>query len=195
MLVALGCIIFVICVFQLFFYKEIPVPTATKEKLDPEKPRESIVRLEIEINPTGYGTGFFVAPDLIATNIHVVAQPDTISAVKIDIVREIEQIGEKGSKKIIRDVEKKTFLPVEGVMAYDVKNDLVILKVATAGTPLPIGNSNDVKIDESITVPSYRPPTTFMGIKGKSFRVNTGTIYSIRKSDKWLRMEISPTWI
>ena len=191
LLVALGCIIFVICVFQLFFYEEVPTPIPITEKLDPEKVRDSIVRIETATDPTGYGTGFFVAPNLIATNIHVVAQPGPTSVVKIDIVRQVEEIGEKGSMQIISDVEEKTFLPVEGVMAYDVKNDLVILKVAAEGMPFPIGNSNDVEIDEEITITSYRPPSTFMGIRSKSYKVEKGKIYSIRKSDKWLRSEIN----
>ncbi len=191
LLVALGCIILVVSVFQLFFYKEVPAPPATTEALDPEKVRESIVRIESESDPPGYGTGFFVAPNLIATNIHVVAQPVTISVVKIDIVRQVEEIGEKGSTQIIRDVEKRTPLSVEGVTAFDVKNDLVILKVAAEGVPLPIGNSNNVNIDEPITIAAYPAPYTLMGIQSKSYKVENGKIYSIRKSDKWLRSEIN----
>ena len=188
--IALGCIGLVIGIYQFFYFEEAPAPTETVENLDTDKIRESIVRIEIENDPPGYGTGFFVAPDLIATNIHVVALPRPTSVVQIDIVRQVERIDKKGSTQITSDVEKKTFLQIEGVTAYDVKNDLVILKVAAEGTPLPIGNSNEVKIGPSITIPSYRPPTTFMGIRGKSYRIKKGKIYSIRKSDKWLRTDI-----
>lgn len=191
LLVALGCIILAVSVFQLFFYKEVPAPPATIEELDPEKVRESIVRIESESDPPRYGTGFFVAPDKIATNIHVVAQSGPIVAKKIHIEKQKVSIDEKGSTWSEQNVEKETVWRIEGVTAFDIKNDLAILKVAVEGVPLPIGNSNDVKIDEEITITAYPAPSTFMGIRSKSYKVEKGKIYSVRKSDKWLRTEVN----
>ena len=55
------------------------------------------------------GSGFFVDKDKIATNIHVVAQPGPIFAKLSD---------------------KEQTISIEGVAAYDVKNNLVILKLS-----------------------------------------------------------------
>ena len=71
-----------------------------------------VVRIE---GRHGAASGFFVEPDKIATNIHVVAQPGPI---------------------FIKSRDKKKIWTVEGVTAFDVKNDLAILKIASEGTPL-----------------------------------------------------------
>ena len=190
LLIALGTILLGVWIVQLFVSKDAPAPTKPTETFDSEKIRESIVRIESENNPPIYGTGFFVAPDKLATNIHVVAASRPIIAKKIHLVEQFARTDEKRGTGYGETIEKETVLQIEGVMAHDVKNDLVILKVATESTPLPIANSNNVKVDASITVTAYPAPYTFMGIQGKSYRVEKGTIYSIRKSDKWLRMEI-----
>ena len=191
LLIVLGTILLGVWIVQLFACKDVPAPTKFTETFDSKKIRESVVRIESEDNPPIYGTGFFVAPDKIATNIHVVAASGPIIAKKIHLVEQFVQTDEKRSIGYGEIVEEETLLQIEGVMAYDAKNDLVILKVATESTPLPIGNSNNVKVDASITITAYPAPYTFMGMQGKSYKVEKGTIYSIRKSDKWLRMEIN----
>ena len=86
-----------------------------------EKIRESVVLIEDEI---GFGSGFFVEHDKIATNIHVAAGPGQI---------------------LVKSPDNETKWTVEGVAAYDVKNDLAILKVKEKGTPLPLANSDAVQ--------------------------------------------------
>ncbi len=76
-------------------------------------------------------SGFFVAPNLIATNIHCVTGAPSVFA-------EI--------------VSTKTEFPVEGVAAFDAENDLVILKVAGEGVPLPLDDSNTVQVGETVCV-------------------------------------------
>ncbi|RKU08352.1 hypothetical protein C6501_16620 [Candidatus Poribacteria bacterium] len=105
------------------------------------------------------GSGFFVDRDKIATNIHVVAQPGPIFAK-------------------LNDNEKT--LEIVGVAAYDVKNNLVILKIAGKGKPLSIGDSDTVQIDETVSVVGY--------LDGK-YKTTTGTIDTIQKSDKWFGVE------
>ena len=73
-------------------------------------------------------SGFFVAPNLIATNIHCVTDAPSVFA-------EI--------------VSTKTEFPVEGVVAFDAENDLVILKVAGEGVPLPLNDSNTGQVGET----------------------------------------------
>lgn len=105
-------------------------------------------------------TSFFVAPDKIATNIHVVADADPVLA----------HVRGKGTTWAIR-----------GVTAYDVKNDLVILEISGEGTPLPLGDSDTVRRGDAISV---------MGYSNGRYTIKEGTIYRVRDSDKWLQMDV-----
>ena len=109
------------------------------------------------VNP---GSGFFVEEDLIVTNIHVVAGATSISAKVLDA-----------------DIAHA----VEGVAAFDAENDLVILKVASKGTPLPVGDNDAVQSGDCIRV---------VGCPDRKYKTTKGTIHSIRSSDKWLRMKV-----
>ncbi len=133
----------------------------TEKTLAPtEKAKQSTVRL---VNRFGdsvrFSSGFFVGKDKIATNIHVVAQPGPIFA---------ELSG------------KEKTLKIEGVAAYDVENNLVILKIAGKGKPLSIGDSDAVQIGETVSIMGY--------LDGK-YKTTTGTIDTIQKSDKWFGVE------
>ena len=96
-----------------------------------EKVRNATVHITRERTdrPKG-GSGFFIEPDQIVTNIHVVAGP--LPVYVTDIV---------GTEYV-----------VEGVIGSDPKYDLVILKVSGKGTPLALGNS---RIGEPIFVAGY----------------------------------------
>lgn len=72
----------------------------------------------------GCGTGFFVRENLIATNIHCIAGATSVS---------------------VKLLNSNSELDVEGVVAFDDKNDLVILKVSGIGTPFPIAISDILK--------------------------------------------------
>ena len=117
------------------------------------------IALLIRAKDAGRGSGFFVGKNLIATNIHVVAAATSVSA---------ELVG------------TKTEFIVEGVAAFDAKNDLVILKIAGEGTPLPLGDSNSVKSGDVVQA---------VGYPGGKHKVTNGVIHSIRNSDKWIRMK------
>ena len=106
------------------------------------------------------GSGFFVDEDKIATNIHNVALPGPVFAKLSD---------------------KKTICAVEGVTAYDVENDLVVLKIAGGGTPLRLGDSDTVQSGERVTA---------IGYPNAKYKIKQGTIQSIRSTDKWLRMKV-----
>lgn len=126
-----------------------------------EKARRSTVRI---VSWTGtkiaYGSGFFAAPDKIATNIHVVARPGPIFAKLVD---------------------GKTIWAVEGVTAYDVENDLVVLKIADESAPLSLGDSDKVQTGE---------PIVAFGYPGGKYKVMHGTIGSSRKIYEWIRMKV-----
>ena len=98
-------------------------PTA-QTAVSSEKIRDSVVLIENEI---GIGSGFFVGHDKVATNIHLIVRPGRI---------------------FVKSADNKTRWTVEGVAAYDVKNDLAILKVKEKGVPLPLANIDAVQSGE-----------------------------------------------
>ena len=130
------------------------------------KNSNSIVCIQTTRIPSfgGSGSGFFVKPDMIVTNIHGIALRSPV---------------------FVRSVDKKTTWKVEGVAAFDVKNDLVVLKVSGESTPLPLGNSDVVQSGEPISV---------VGFPDSKYEVTEGTVHSIRESDKLIRMNVNTSY-
>ena len=132
---------------------EAPVVSVTSEKL-----KDSVVRVVGSLGTKIHiGSGFFVARNKIVTNIHVVAHPGPI---------------------FVKLVNTETVWAIEGVTAYDVKNDLVVLKITGEGTPLPLGDSDAVRHGENISV---------VGFPRGTYKVATGTVLNTRNSDKRIR--------
>ena len=130
-------------------------PVAPTVDLTSEKIRNAIVLIESE---NASGTGFFVAADKIATSIHVVAPAGPI---------------------LVTFPDKSKNWTIEGVVAYDTKNKLVVLKITEAGTPLPFGNSDILEIGTPISI---------LGYSDGEFKSTDSSIQSIRKNNKWLRV-------
>ena len=109
-------------------------PAQTAEQIA-EKALAATVYLEMkDRNGTtlGFGSGFFVKENLIATNFHVV------------------EGAAQGTAKL---VGKYTTYTIEGITATDETNDLVLLKVTVYGIkPLPLGDSDDVRIGATVYV-------------------------------------------
>ena len=126
-----------------------------------EVPEESsgftVIRVE---GRHGAATGFFVARDEIATNIHVVAHPGPV---------------------FIKSPDEKTIWTVEGVTAFDVTNDLAVLKISGEGTPSLLGDSDTVRIGDTVIATGY---------PDGRYRVTEGVIHRVRSGNKWLQMEI-----
>ena len=114
---------------------------------------ESIVQIRLVEGESGklagVGSGFFVEREKVVTNIHVVYGEGLVSA---------------------KSVDGKTVWEVEGVVAFDVKNDLVILKVSGEGNPLPLGNSDAVQVGE---------PVSTLGFPETEHKVTGGIIQGI----------------
>lgn len=181
-LVILESIFIVTWIITDYVNREKPQHRKSTELLNPDLTRASIVRIENNSDTIGYGTGFFVAPDLIATNIHVIARHGTLLVKTIHQEKAViwtinENGGLSGSYENVG-----TNWTVEGVLAYDVKNDLAIIKVDGEGVPFQLGNSRWIKKNEPITI---------IGFPNKKFRIKIGRTYSIRKSDKWLRNDVN----
>ena len=100
-----------------------------------EKALAATVYLEMQDSnglPLGFGSGFFVRDNLIATNYHVI------------------EGAARGTAKLVGQFSTYT---IEGVTATDQTNDLALLKVTVSGIkPLPLGNSSDVKIGATVYV-------------------------------------------
>ena len=110
----------------------------------------------------GLGSGFFIGSGRIATNFHVVEDRP------------------KGYAKLIG---RDTKYNIEGIIAIDEKQDLVILQVPALGIPpLPLGNSDTIEIAETVYV-AGNP-------KGLVGTFSDGIISSIRGGDtsKWIQM-------
>ena len=92
--------------------------------------------LSVEGPPT-LSSGFFIAQDLIVTNVH-----------------NINQKSFDGAFSVAKLVNKPTWYTIEGVMASDPKRDLVILKVAKVagedGHVLSLGDSETVEKGDRI---------------------------------------------
>ena len=100
-----------------------------------EKALAATVYLEMQDNnglPLGFGSGFFLKSNLIATNYHVVAG------------------AASGTAKL---VGKSITYKIEGFTATNKHNDLALLKVSASDIkPLPLGNSDAIKIGETVYV-------------------------------------------
>ena len=131
---SLSQLLLIIPVIVLIFFT---ISTATAQTVPEiaEKALAATVYLEMQDSnglPLGFGSGFFVKPNLIATNYHVIAG------------------AASGTAKL---VGKHTTYKIEGFTATEKYNDLALLKVSASGIkPLPLGNSDAVKIGETIYV-------------------------------------------
>ena len=137
------------------------VPTAP---LELQNVRNSVVRIVSSPEIHGIGNGFFVAHDKVATNIHLIADANPVST----HVRGREETRS-----------------VQGVTAYDVNNNLIILKVSGENVPLPLADSDAVKVGDAI---SDADPLS----RGDRNQNTHGTILGIRDNDGWFSTTLFP---
>ena len=111
----------------------------------------------------GIGSGFFVRPDLIATNFHVI------------------EGAAQGTAKL---VSKRTKYPIEGIIATDEDNDLVLVKVTADGIkPLSLGDSDTVRIGAQVYAVGNP--------KGMEGTFSDGIISSIRRRNAQTRFQMT----
>ena len=140
---------------------------------------------------TQVGSGFFLESDKIVTNIHVVEDsrkvivrnPNQSVMDEVPIFYElVKALGSKFSRffnsftnnsmvrknenhnrpQSTKDTENYT---IEGVVAYNAENDLVLLKVSETGDPLSIASCNDLKNGDIAYIIGYNGKT-YGGITG-----------------------------
>ena len=124
-----------ITVAAVFLLSITTVASALTTEQIAKKALAATVSLEMK-DSTGrtlsFGSGFFVKPNQIATNFHVI------------------EGATQGTAKL---VGKDTRYQIEGIIATDKDNDLAVLKVTADGvTPLPLGDSNTVNIGAKVYV-------------------------------------------
>ena len=131
------------------------LPTLTAD-LAAEKGKASVVRITGgNLMRIGAGSGFFVQPDKIVTNLHVIARPGPIFA------------------KLSDD---ENIWMVEDVAAYDMENDLVLLKIIGEGVPIALGSSDATRKGETIYAIGYPG--------GGEYKLTQGMIRSSRYRGK-----------
>ena len=130
------------------------------------------------------GTGFFVEPDKIVTTIDVLA-----GAIAVAIIpgERFTRTGAHTVAQLLYEgnhhrVLEETGINIEGVIAFDPTNNLVVLKIAETGVPLSLGNSDNVQIGENVYMLGYENDVRYKGI--------AGTLQSRYKQDKWLQIKI-----
>ena len=105
------------------------------------------------------GSGFFIESDKIVTNVHVLAGATKITA---------------------RRVDPELIYTIEGIVAFDDKNDLAILKIEEEDKPFSLGDSNTVRKKDKVYVVGYP--------NGKEIRVER-TVHSIRYIGKHIMLD------
>ena len=111
------------------------------------------------------GSGFYVTPNLVVTNIHCVVGTTWVFPEPVSLPKPS---------------------PIEGVVAYDDTIDLVILRLADEGRPLSLADSDTLKKDERV----YAIRCTGGGVEERGARgaVTEATVHGIRSSDAHLRL-------
>ena len=145
--------------------KGIQVQNGTVVQLA-EKVLAATVFLEmVHVNgqPLGFGSGFFVQHDQIATNFHVIAG---------------------ASRGTARLVDKPATYAIEGITGSDVENDLAILKVSDSNVqPLQIGDSDAVQPGAAVYVSGH--------LKESEGMFSDGTISGRREVDSQTLLQMT----
>ena len=121
-------------------------------------------KYEVNVNTC---SGFFIERNQIATSFHVLEGAMSVTA---------------------KHVDTEAAYTIEGVTAFDEKNDLAILKVSEKETPFRLGNSDTVE---------KRARICAIGYDGDKENTAAATVRGIEKRDKWLRLHIpagGPGW-
>ena len=112
--------------------------------------------------PQSLGSGFLIAPNIIATNFHVI---------------------ENSYSGYVKFVNKKQIYEIEGVVGYDTSFDLALIKIGNNdGTPLPI-LSTQIDIGEKVF--AIGNP---LGLEGT---ISDGIISGLREFENFSALQIS----
>lgn len=153
---------------------------ATLQQIAEKALSNSVVRLDVEretplltVRPefnlikitTNNGSGFFVEKHLIVTNFHVIIGATSVS---------------------IGGLDSEATFEIESVEAYDIENDLILLRVAYEGDPLKLGDSDTIIDGDAVCATGYPDGVA---------EIAYGTIDGVlkRQGGDWIRMKIKMT--
>ena len=155
--------------------EKMPIRSLAAAQLAKKRGRKATVNLFKE-DDTGQkvsiGSGFFVHHNQIATNVHVIA----------------------GAAKVFAKlVDTDTWYTIEGVTAFNAKNDLAILQtIEQSEKYLPLANNSSIQMGDPIAVIGSPTPllSVLHGLEDKKEgKITEGTVHSIRESDEFLRLK------
>ena len=112
-------------------------------------------------NQTARGSGFFIEPNRIVTNVHVISD---------------------GAIDSVKCQKTGTTYTVEGITGFDDRNDLAVLKITETATPFPLGDSRKVRKGHTVSLVNYRE---------ENANQVDGTVNIIRNSGKHHRIEFN----
>ena len=154
--------------------------------------KHSIVSFSQDTDPTinlATTTGFFVEPDKIVTTIDAFSNALGVAAVSaVSFQRAFSNSRNRSSRRRksnqIPEPNEDVFeeYTIEGVTAYDTKNNLVLLKIEETGVPLPLGDSDTVEIGETVYAIGHQDEPRCAGA--------AGYLQSRYRDDKWLHIRI-----
>ena len=156
------------------------------------------------------GTGFFVEPDKIATNIHVIeggipgcsikiVPAEQLELSKVSLIQRIsktinsifKRLSVRNLKRLkaeedekpnqFQNINETSEYTIEGVTAYDDRNDLVILKVTETGVPFSFGNNDAFESGEQVCIVGYNK---------KEYKSIAGAISGKHDNAKRLQIEV-----
>jgi S1-C subfamily serine protease len=113
--------------------------------------------------PTALGSGFFVRPGVIATNLHVI---------------------EGAAGGYIKLVGSSAKVPIAGTVGVDAEHDLALLSVSNSAAPaLPLGDREQISVGDGIFVVGNP-----RGLEGT---FSEGIISAIRRSESGTLLQIT----
>ena len=128
------------------------------------------------------GSGFFVEPDKIVTTIDFLATTHKVAAIPSDSLAEtVTNSAQISSGDNDSDLWEDIGVSIEGIAAFDAKHNLVLLKVADTGVPLPLEDSDTVQIDEKVYTSGY--------LDCNEHKCIQGTFQSRYRNDKWFQIK------
>jgi tetratricopeptide (TPR) repeat protein len=128
------------------------------------------------------GNGFFVEPDKIVTTIDFLATTHKVAAIPSDSLAEtVTNSAQISSGDNDSDLWEDIGVSIEGIAAFDAKHNLVLLKVADTGVPLPLEDSDTVQIDEKVYTSGY--------LDFNEHKCIPGIFQSRYRNDKWFQIK------
>lgn len=137
---------------------------------------------EVETYPE-QSIGFFIEPDKIVTTISSIAGASVVVAINAELLRkpEIREKIESFDEQDKLQIPEEVAYPIKGVAAFDAKNNILILKTSETGTPLQLGNSDDLKLGDTVFTLGFGEDI--------EHKCKSGTIQCRYNKDRWFQMQ------